>query len=217
MSSPAELDSLRSMLRIAKIIVLIFMIIDILLGIAFVVALSFIALGLGFFGGFFLLGFIVNLVIYLMIGGIQTLVDQGQYAQAKEKTLVWMILGFIFGGLLPGIFLLLAYLKFDPVINWQRSQGMQGQPQQMWGQPAPTAQPGTWGQPQSSGWGQPTPAPGAQPAQSAAWNSPQPAAAAPAPVAPAAPAAATCPRCGKPATWVAQYSRWYCYTDAQYL
>jgi uncharacterized protein DUF973 len=36
---------------------------------------------------------------------------------------------------------------------------------------------------------------------------------------PAAPAAAapTCPKCGQPGTWVAQYSRWYCYTDQQYL
>ncbi len=30
-------------------------------------------------------------------------------------------------------------------------------------------------------------------------------------------AAPTCPKCGQPATWVAQYSRWYCATDQQYL
>ncbi len=28
---------------------------------------------------------------------------------------------------------------------------------------------------------------------------------------------AACPRCGQPATWVAQYNRWYCNTDRQYL
>jgi hypothetical protein len=35
--------------------------------------------------------------------------------------------------------------------------------------------------------------------------------------APAAAGTPTCPRCGRPATWVAQYNRWYCYTDQQYL
>ena len=44
------------------------------------------------------------------------------------------------------------------------------------------------------------------------------------PYAPAAPAAAppappapNCPKCGRPGTWVAQYNRFYCYTDQQYL
>jgi sporulation protein YlmC with PRC-barrel domain len=36
---------------------------------------------------------------------------------------------------------------------------------------------------------------------------------------PAAGAAATpnCPICGKPATWIPQYQRWYCYNDKKYL
>jgi hypothetical protein len=42
-----------------------------------------------------------------------------------------------------------------------------------------------------------------------------------APVSPtgSAPAGAppTCPKCGQPGTWVAQYSRYYCYKDQQYL
>ncbi|MCI4330312.1 MAG: hypothetical protein L3K19_00490 [Thermoplasmata archaeon] len=41
-----------------------------------------------------------------------------------------------------------------------------------------------------------------------------------APVAAPAPMAAApvnCPTCGKPATWVAQYNRWYCYTDQKYV
>ncbi|MGQ9479403.1 MAG: PRC-barrel domain-containing protein [Thermoproteota archaeon] len=37
-------------------------------------------------------------------------------------------------------------------------------------------------------------------------------------IAPAAqPAAPTCPRCGKPATWIPQYKRYYCYNCKQYL
>jgi len=27
----------------------------------------------------------------------------------------------------------------------------------------------------------------------------------------------TCPTCGKPATWIAQYQRWYCYNCKKYL
>lgn len=37
----------------------------------------------------------------------------------------------------------------------------------------------------------------------------------PAPV--AAPATPTCPKCGKPTTYIAQYGRYYCYTDAAYV
>ncbi|HEV2317065.1 MAG TPA: hypothetical protein VGV89_05775 [Thermoplasmata archaeon] len=36
-------------------------------------------------------------------------------------------------------------------------------------------------------------------------------------VAPPSPVAPTCPKCGQPGTWVAQYSRYYCYKDQQYL
>lgn len=27
----------------------------------------------------------------------------------------------------------------------------------------------------------------------------------------------TCPTCGKPLTWIAQYKRWYCYNDKKYV
>jgi len=30
-------------------------------------------------------------------------------------------------------------------------------------------------------------------------------------------AAPTCPTCGKPATWIPQYKRWYCYNCRKYL
>ncbi|HZY71170.1 MAG TPA: hypothetical protein VFF67_09375 [Thermoplasmata archaeon] len=61
-------------------------------------------------------------------------------------------------------------------------------------------------------WSQPTPPPmAAPPPMTAGPVAPPP------PPAASAPAVPNCPRCGKPATWVPQYSRWYCYTDAQYL
>ena len=232
MGNPPELESLNSMLRIAKIISLIFMVLSLIAGIGAFVALA--AFGLGFFGAFALIWFIVDLIIYLQIGQIQDLVRQNQFARAKEKTFLWMILGLIFGGVLIGIFLILAYIKFDPVLNWQRSLGGGAAPG--WGAPA-AAQSQGWGQPaqpQAQSWGQPSQPQGgwssapAQPAPaSGGWSSPPAASApqaapaaqaAPTPaMAPAAPQAMTCPRCGKPATWIAQYSRWYCYTDSQYV
>ncbi|MBO3800634.1 MAG: PRC-barrel domain-containing protein [Candidatus Brockarchaeota archaeon] len=45
---------------------------------------------------------------------------------------------------------------------------------------------------------------------------PQPAVA-PQPVQAAQPVAPNCPKCGKPATWIPQYKRYYCYTCKQYL
>ncbi|MCI4317341.1 MAG: hypothetical protein L3J96_02280, partial [Thermoplasmata archaeon] len=133
--------------------------------------------------------------------------------------------GIIFS-LIVGIILVLAYIKYDAVINWQRSMGQGGQPG--WGA-APVQQAPAWGQPQAQAWGQPSM--GAQPSQSTQWSAPpsaqpaqpgawsQPAQPAAAPMAATAPAQApaTCPRCNKPATWVAQYNRWYCYSCAQYV
>jgi len=39
------------------------------------------------------------------------LIDERQYGEAKSKTLTWMIVGFILGGLIPGILLLIANVK----------------------------------------------------------------------------------------------------------
>jgi hypothetical protein len=36
-------------------------------------------------------------------------------------------------------------------------------------------------------------------------------------MAPSPGAAPICPKCGRPTTWVAQYSRWYCTNDQQYV
>jgi hypothetical protein len=149
--------------------------------------------------------FVIVLLEWLQIKQIRRMVDAGQYEQAKHKTLVWSIIGILIGGFIPGIVLLIAYLKFDPVINWQRQMQTGGQPPMQ----------GGWNQPpaQSSWGGQPPAQPPAQqpPMAPMAQTAPPPAAA------PVAPAAGTCPRCGKPATWVAQYNRWYCYGCQQYV
>jgi hypothetical protein len=205
---PPEAQSVRSMLHIVRILAIIFGILLALGGIAYaaVVAYAFSncsAAGLsGYCNGaigfalifpiFIIIWGVVDFVIYMQMKEIEGLVNQRKYEQAKSKTLIWMVLGFIIGGILLGVLLLIAYLKFDPLITWQRSQGGA----------APV-------------YAAPPPAPGmaAPPAAAPAPMAPAPPMAAPA----AAPAAPICPVCGQPTTYIAQYGRYYCYTDARYV
>ena len=194
-----EVRSLQSLLGVVRIIALI---IGVLLFIAFLGLLAFAvfagsagvpgyAVGYGFGFALIPLGlfFVVDLIAYMQIGEIRRMVDAGRYQEAKDKTLIWMIIGFIFGGIVIGLLMLFAFIKFDDVINWQRQSQMGGPP---------------------AGWIPPpmavtSGAPVAQPVT--------PTAASPA----TAPPSVTCPRCGRPATWIAQYNRWYCYTDQSYV
>jgi hypothetical protein len=190
-AEPAEVSSLKSMLRIGGILALVIGILSLLGGLVALAGAIFVASVTGY-GGFYvtpvfaIIAFVFELIIYLQLKEIRRMVDAGQYQAAKDKTLIWMILGFIFGWIIVGIVVLIAWMKFDPVINWQRQMQSGGQP----GAPAWSAQP-----------------PAAPPMAPMAATSP----------APGAPAAGMCPKCGKPATWVAQYNRWYCYTDQQYV
>jgi hypothetical protein len=201
-AEPAELQSLKSMLNIARIIALIFIIIWVVVAIATFAAVA-VALAFGFIGviGYpilFVIWFIVEILIYIQIREIQRMVDRREYVQAKEKTLIWMIIGFILSGVIVGIFLLLAYIKYDPVINWQRSGYQMGPP------PGMPYQPGI------------PPPPGTGPAASSAPTVPTNPAPPPSPATLPA-AGATCPRCGRPATYIQQYNRYYCYADGQYV
>jgi hypothetical protein len=57
--------------------------------------------------------------VWWMTQEFSPLVAQRQYEAAKRRIFPWMLIGFLCVGL-PGLFLLIAYLKFDPLINWQR-------------------------------------------------------------------------------------------------
>lgn len=104
----SEVESLKSLLNVASILALVFGIIFIIWG-----ALTLIVL----VGVFPLIIGIVDIIIYLRIKEIIGLVDQGRYKEAKDKTMIWMIIGFILGGLIIGIILLIAYLKYDAIIK----------------------------------------------------------------------------------------------------
>jgi small-conductance mechanosensitive channel len=200
-AEPPEVQSIKSMLHIARILAIIFGVIVLLGGIAYAAWIAYLSticasyVGVDpYCGGavaaalipaiWLVIGGVVAILVYMQMKSIEAKVNARQYEQAKSQTLIWMIIGFLFGILL-GILLLIAYIKFDPLITWQRSQG---------GAAATYAAP---------------PPPGAPPPMMAP-PSPQ---AAPA----AAPAAPNCPICGQPATYIAQYGRYYCYTDARYV
>lgn len=200
-NEPPEVQSIKSMLHIARILALIFGILILLGGIAYLAVVAYYysvcsTLAVDAYCGSAFTGALVG-AIWLVVGGvvaflvwtqmksIEAKVDAHQYEAAKSQTLIWMILGFIFGIIL-GIILLIAYIKFDPVISW-------------------------WRQVQQGG----APAYGAAPA--ATMYAAPPPGAAPAPPPPAAPAAPLCPKCGRPTTYIAQYGRYYCYNDNLYV
>ena len=103
-----EAESIKSLVKITGILSLIFGIINIIWGIAGIIVI------VGIVGIIF---GIIDLLIWSNCKKINELIDQRKYREAKDKTLVWMILGFIFGGLIPGILLLLAYIKYDELIR----------------------------------------------------------------------------------------------------
>jgi len=104
----SEVESLKGLLSIASILALVFGILLIIWG----------ALTITVFVGIAPLVFgIVDLIIYLQIKEIIRLVERGQYKEAKDKTMIWMIIGFILGGIIIGIILLIAYLKYDTIIR----------------------------------------------------------------------------------------------------
>ena len=105
---PPEAESIKSLVKITGIISLVFGILNLIWGIAGIIVL------VGIVGIIF---GIIDLLIWSNCKKINELIDQRNYKEAKDKTLIWMIIGFIFGGLIPGILLLIAYIKYDEVIR----------------------------------------------------------------------------------------------------
>jgi len=110
---PPEKETIKSMVNIAAIIALIIGILELILAL-FTLGLTIILA-------------IFSLLVYYESKQIIKLLDQRQYTEAKSKTLVWMIFGFIFSFIVVGILLLVAYLKFDDLISksqFQMTAGM---------------------------------------------------------------------------------------------
>ncbi|MCL4333569.1 MAG: hypothetical protein M1290_02970 [Candidatus Thermoplasmatota archaeon] len=100
---PPEKNTIRDMLTISWILSLIFGIILLLTGL--------ISLGITAIVG------VVDIVVFYECREIIKLTDQRQLSAAKEKTLIWMIVGLIFGFIIVGIFMIIAYVKFDDLMR----------------------------------------------------------------------------------------------------
>ena len=109
---PPEAQSIKSLVKATGIVSLIFGIINLGWGIA---TLVFIIGVVGILYG------IIDLLIWKNCKEIVEYINLRRYRKAKEKTLVWMIIGFIFGGIIVGILLLIAYLKYDNIIRLSQS------------------------------------------------------------------------------------------------
>jgi len=56
-------------------------------------------------------------LIWLIFSKINSSLDRQEYIAAKNSTLIATIIGFIFGSIIVGIILLIAYLKYDDIIR----------------------------------------------------------------------------------------------------
>jgi hypothetical protein len=187
-STPPELASVQSMFPLARIFALVSLIVFAIAAILSLLTIFGIPAAI-VYGALAVLSYL----LFERVDQIRQQVEGGRYEEAKAQTLPWMVIG-LFTLLLPGVFLIIAYLKYDTLINWKRA----GSP---------------------SGWPGPNPSAPAVPPAGYPASNPFPAPVPVAPVtAPTPPAGATvCPRCGQPLTWIPQYGRWYCYSEQQYL
>ena len=97
----------------------------------------------------FIVAIIALVLVFLLKGMLFDIVDQGKFKEASERLLLLGILG-LFGGMLPGILLLLAYVRIQEVFQPQYQQyhpqnasiapPQQSQPQQASAEPQPVAQ-----------------------------------------------------------------------------
>lgn len=60
---------------------------------------------------------VIDIVVFYECREIIRMTEQRKFSAAKEKTLIWMIVGLIFGFIIVGLFMVIAYIKFDDLIR----------------------------------------------------------------------------------------------------
>ncbi len=60
---------------------------------------------------------VIDIVVFYECREIIRMTEQRKLSAAKEKTLIWMIVGLIFGFVIVGLFMVIAYIKFDDLIR----------------------------------------------------------------------------------------------------
>ena len=103
---PYEIGTIKSLNTIAGIFCVLLAILFLIIGIFTLFV---------FVGIIFLVFAIINFYIKSKIDTINTLLKNGNYKKAKEEQLLITIIGFLFGGIIIGIILLIGYLKYDTI------------------------------------------------------------------------------------------------------
>jgi hypothetical protein len=210
----------------AKTLILVALILDLLFALLFIFAIGLSALyfnvacnavgshcGFSIFGIIFVALGVIALVWVLLIWLLcYQPVSAGQYGEARGNTLMFAILAFLTLNIITAILLLVAWSKLSDAVNEGRMGGGGGMYAPVMAQP--------YG-------GPPPPYPAAQPYMTApapgvanyspgatTFSTGAPPAA---PLAPAGGLPPPCPRCGRPATWIPQYQRYYCFSDGLYV
>ncbi|MGC8584560.1 MAG: hypothetical protein ACP5RZ_00915 [Thermoplasmata archaeon] len=110
--NPPHLDTIRIMNMISAIIFIIIGIFLIFYGLMYIFI---------FTGLFPLIIGIIDIISAVKVLKINEFVKNKQYVLAKNITLQYMVLGFIFGIILPGIILLISHSKYDDIISYHQT------------------------------------------------------------------------------------------------
>ncbi len=119
---PPDVSTVKTLNLIAGILIIILLILTLIGGLAFAALLivpnSF-PFAVFFVYIWLFLEIIFNIfLIWLIFSKINSQLDKQEYTSAKDSTLIATIIGFIFGDIIIGIILLIAYLKYDDIIRW---------------------------------------------------------------------------------------------------
>ncbi len=102
-----DVGTVKSLTLVAGILALVIGIINMLWGaLLLIVLIGVVGIGLG----------IVDIWIFLECRKIEKLIEEGRIREAKDATLIPLILGFILSWIIVGILLLIAYVKYDAII-----------------------------------------------------------------------------------------------------
>jgi hypothetical protein len=179
--------------HLGRLLTLVLLLVELVVGIvALVVSLFLVGL---VYGAFFSVSALIGFIVYIKLGKVDDQIGSGQYGSARDGLLIWGILAVIFVWVIPGIFVLLAYLRLDEAMH--ESTGPFGY--------AAPSYPGTYPAGPAPGAYAPAPPPSSP-------TTPQPPLPPPPP-----PPGPVCPTCGQPATFIPQYNRYYCYHCQRYL
>jgi hypothetical protein len=186
-------DDARRLVEISRLLVLVLSLVAVALGALGILAVH--AIGL-LSGVYLLIGFVIGIITYLKLGDILQMFTSGDLRRASSELLLWGIISLIFVLVIPGVLLLVAWIRLEDSLRAPPVPYASAAPPYGYGAPpAPEA-----GAPASPGYG--TSPPVAPP---------------PPPPLPAQPVPPPCPRCGRAATYLPQYGRYYCYTCQQYV